>query len=179
MFLGIRRKPGEKMPRRLRILAVISKRCDGCKRLQQVSVKEWKLVSCSSAFICSPDCLLKWLGANKCDDIGWTTKAIRRGNERWPDFKSKYEVYFAEWLDRHKLVWAYELWTFYVGDGTYTPDFFLPKYNVFIELKGGWGCGAKVKLKRFRKQWKDVSLIVVSWLCAEEIYDGACGLRLE
>src|SRR6266403_2253981 len=50
---------------------------------------------------------------------------------------SSYELAFAKWCDRNKIKWMYQPRRFnLVVNGTYRPDFFLPRYNFWIEVKG-------------------------------------------
>ena len=57
--------------------------------------------------------------------------------------KSRHEHAWALWFDWEGVEWAYELKKFRGNPvGVYTPDFYLPKYNVFVEIKpfdqGSW-----------------------------------------
>lgn len=51
--------------------------------------------------------------------------------------RSGWETRFAKFLSEDlKIFWEYEPIRFDLGETTYSPDFYLPKYNVFVELKG-------------------------------------------
>lgn len=51
-------------------------------------------------------------------------------------FRSSWEVDFAMRLDELDIAWKYESKTFKLADGRrYTPDFYLPKLDIFIEIK--------------------------------------------
>jgi len=55
--------------------------------------------------------------------------------------RSKLEAKYAKWLDENSLDWFYEYKAFPYKDRggrrrTYTPDFYLPSENKFIEVKG-------------------------------------------
>ncbi len=60
---------------------------------------------------------------------------------RYKDYclKSKYELYFATFLESNSIPWEYEIPFEYCKlDGTpsmYLVDFFLPSYNVYVEIK--------------------------------------------
>ena len=66
-------------------------------------------------------------------------------------FRSWNEATFAEWLDNQGISWIYEPCTFNesfvnstFGDiekVRYTPDFFLPDFNTYLELKPSTGNG--------------------------------------
>jgi hypothetical protein len=52
-------------------------------------------------------------------------------------FKSGYEFVFAEYLTSRNIKWEYEPRRFNLSSGvSYTPDFFLPEKNEWIEVKG-------------------------------------------
>ena len=52
-------------------------------------------------------------------------------------FRSSWEVITAKTLDENDIEWVYEPKKFQVNeDYTYTPDFFLPLYNLYLEVKG-------------------------------------------
>jgi hypothetical protein len=54
--------------------------------------------------------------------------------------KGNWELIVAKWLDSHGVEWIVEYKSFpYVWEGVqrlYFPDFYLPLYNVYIEVKG-------------------------------------------
>lgn len=72
-------------------------------------------------------------------------------------FRSKLEHIFAMWLDKNELVWEYENYTFPYDavDGKirhYTPDFYFPEFDFFIELKGRKFENTEHKIKQTEKQ---------------------------
>lgn len=73
---------------------------------------------------------------------------------------STWEVIVAEYLDKHNIIWERPVIGFdYIYEDksrTYYPDFYLPQYDVYIEVKG-------YKRQRDLIKWKVVSnLIVIS-----------------
>lgn len=68
-------------------------------------------------------------------------------------FRSTWEFKVAKYLDELKIIWEYEkdlieieyifkgIWK----QGTYRPDFYLPEFNKYIEVKGLWREGYKEK----------------------------------
>lgn len=144
-----------------------SRMCSICKRLHWADTEEWKFVSYSSEFVCSIECVLAWVGKRKYDKTAeWTKRAVPlRVTDKYPQFRSGYELDISRWLDSKKVQWFFERVGFTVGETkTYTPDFYLPKHGSFLEVKGKWGIGQKSKLKEFRAEYKDVPLLVVPWL---------------
>lgn len=67
--------------------------------------------------------------------------------------RSTYELAYAKYLDSKNILWYYEIETFDLGDMTYTPDFFLPRYDKFIEIKGYMRKEAKEKIDKFLEQY--------------------------
>lgn len=68
-------------------------------------------------------------------------------------FHSSYENNFARWCCLNYIKWQYEPKTFNLGNTTYTPDFYLPEYDIYIEIKGYWRDDAKKKFNLFRKRY--------------------------
>jgi hypothetical protein len=155
-----------------------ARKCSVCDRFQPISTKDWKYASCLPDHFCSCVCLLEWIREQKPNpDAEWGDWAVPNPTYRTsPNFRSDYEAHFSEWLNQNGIGWVYEPFTFAVGAGTYTPDFFLPRQGVFLETKGAWGIGQKKKLVDVTEQYSDLPLAVVPWLLAEEIYNGTqCG----
>jgi len=67
-------------------------------------------------------------------------------------FHSSYEVAYARYLDYNNIKWQYEPETFNLGNTTYTPDFYLPKFNLYIEIKGFWREDSKKKYIKFKQK---------------------------
>ena len=76
-------------------------------------------------------------------------------------FRSSYEVLFAKWLDNNNIKWQYESKTFNLGDSTYTPDFYLIEFNLYIEVKGYWREIAKRKFKLFEQKFSGERIKIV------------------
>jgi len=76
--------------------------------------------------------------------------------------RSGYEVAYAKWLDKQDIKWCYESKTFDLGNTTYTPDFYLPETNTYIEIKGWWRDDAKKKFKLFKKQYPRIKIVVLN-----------------
>jgi hypothetical protein len=71
--------------------------------------------------------------------------------------KGTWEVIVAEWLDKNNVKWEYETRSFdYEWDGIkkYYPDFYLPEFNIYIEVKG-------FETERDRAKWKNIPNLIV------------------
>ena len=76
-------------------------------------------------------------------------------------FRSSYEVKYAQYLDQHNIKWLYEPKAFDLDSTTYTPDFYLPETDTYIEIKGFWRRDAKEKIILFNKIYFDTKLIIL------------------
>jgi len=69
--------------------------------------------------------------------------------------KMSYELEYAIYLDENNISWYYEYKFFPININgrytTYTPDFFLPETNKFIEVKGYLYPEAKLKIEKFKE----------------------------
>jgi hypothetical protein len=88
---------------------------------------------------------------------------VGNGKRIW--MRSSWEVTVAKWLDKNKIKWEYESKRFIVGKGrwkqSYTPDFYIPKANVNVEVKGYAGKGFWKKVVKFHKTHLDERLIII------------------
>lgn len=81
--------------------------------------------------------------------------------------RSRWEVAYAEYLDRECVIWQYEPKKFYVGEGNWTgvnyiPDFYLPKAKEYVEVKGRMSFENRLKLAVFRQLYQDTKLRVLN-----------------
>lgn len=87
---------------------------------------------------------------------------------KWGKYKgiwmrSSWEVAFTYWLDLSGIKWLYESKTFDLGNTTYTPDFYLPEFNCYIEIKGYWRDDAKKKFSLFRRKYFNIKIAVLEY----------------
>src|ERR1019366_608410 len=75
--------------------------------------------------------------------------------------RSGYELGFALWCDKFGYPWTYEKHRFAVGHGSYGPDFYLPKQDIYIDPKGEKHAKQIRKIERFRKQHPNKQLYVL------------------
>lgn len=74
--------------------------------------------------------------------------------------RSGYEVMYAMVLEKENIDWEYEPKRFKLSDELrYTPDFFLPKQNLWIDVKGRITEKNKEKHKLFRKLGYNFNLV--------------------
>jgi hypothetical protein len=75
-------------------------------------------------------------------------------------FHSSWESKYAEHLDELNIKWKYEPKAFDLGETTYTPDFYLPETDTYVEIKGWWRDDAKSKFKMFRIKYPKINIKV-------------------
>lgn len=86
---------------------------------------------------------------------------IRRIEYNGTIFRSNYEVRFAKMLDEMEVKWEYESHRFDLVESTYLPDFYLPEYRSYYEVKGWLDSRAQRKLELFKELYPSVPLILV------------------
>jgi hypothetical protein len=73
------------------------------------------------------------------------------------NFRSNWEANFSRILNAYEIVFEFEpkVFTFPIKRGTkgYVPDFYLPKHDEWIEIKGYLDDKSKIKLKRFKRYY--------------------------
>jgi predicted nuclease of restriction endonuclease-like RecB superfamily len=73
--------------------------------------------------------------------------------------RSSWEVAYAKWCDKNHIKWLYEPKTFDLGNCSYTPDFYLPKSDIYVEIKGYWRDRSKLKFELFKKTYDNILLL--------------------
>lgn len=83
--------------------------------------------------------------------------------------RSSWEVKYAKYLDKNKIKWQYEPKTFDLGDMTYTPDFYLPEQNKYIEIKGWWRDNSKRKFNLFKKVYSQIKIEILQKMALKNL----------
>ena len=76
--------------------------------------------------------------------------------------RSLYEVAYAKYLDKQGTKWTYEAESFNLGTFKYTPDFYLPETDTYVEIKGSWKRETKNKFKMFQKKYYSMNIILLT-----------------
>jgi len=85
---------------------------------------------------------------------------IKNGNK--VNMRSGYEVMFATILDKENIEWLYEPKCFKLSNGKrYTPDFYLPKENRYIDTKGRYKESSKSKIKEFETLGNKIDVVFI------------------
>lgn len=81
------------------------------------------------------------------DDTKWGYPTIRNGVR----FRSILEADWAAFFDQHGMEWLYEPDTIRLGDVAYVPDFWFPKLQTVVEVKGVIDDSDRHKLTSFSR----------------------------
>ena len=57
--------------------------------------------------------------------------------------------------------WEYATVSFEIGGQKYTPDFYLPEENKYVEVKNFWWSYSKIRDEKFRKRYPAITLDVI------------------
>ena len=146
--------------------------CYQCRTMTNVQKNEIKLLDKDGDFVCCVGCLIAWIKSHKYTSY----KTL----ERYPDncckaednnhnFRSVFEASIAEVFLNHNLSFYYEPFTFYWFGKQYTPDFYFPDHDCFVEVKGKWNASNRSKYRSFREMFSDVDMVIAHWLLSKEI----------
>lgn len=95
--------------------------------------------------------------------------AWHRGKYKGIVMCSSWEVAFAKWCDKNKVKWQYEPKRFSIPSGAYTPDFYLPRYDFWIEIKGAMMLDPMRRFNEFRKTYPEKGIALLDRDLLKEI----------
>lgn len=156
---------------------LVTLECLYCKKSYNIKRKDAK----RGSKYCSKDCMNKDLPRvireryknqpelkNKTRHIGKKNgnygKSAAHGKGAWYKgiwMRSTWEIKFAKWLDDKNLTWKYEPKRFELEDRTYAPDFYVGKWNSYIEIKGWFHERHKETVRQFKNNYPSIKLIVL------------------
>ncbi|PIS39114.1 MAG: hypothetical protein COT34_00040 [Candidatus Nealsonbacteria bacterium CG08_land_8_20_14_0_20_43_11] len=127
-------------------------------KCRKVFLKEqWKIRK-----FCSNKCAMKVIGGKPTSPKAARGKAgIRKGIDDKIYFYSRWEANFARLLNYFNIKWEYQPKTFDLKTQSYTPDFYLPNHDVFIEVKNFLWKYSKIRDRKFRKLYPNIKLILL------------------
>jgi len=86
---------------------------------------------------------------------------------------------YAQYLDLNNIKYYYEYKAFELVLNnkytTYTPDFYLPNTNEYIEIKGWWRRNSKEKFLKFKEIYKDIKITL---LMEEDLINSGIDLKV-
>jgi len=111
---------------------------------------------------CSNQCHMKVMGGKSTSAKASKGKAgIREDISCKIYFRSRWEANYARLLNYLKINWEYESKTFDLGYQNYTPDFYLPDSDEYVEVKNFLWKYSKIRDKNFRKLYPDIKLKLI------------------
>lgn len=111
---------------------------------------------------CSVLCNITVTGSRPTSPKASRGKAgIRRDVSDSIYFYSRWEANIARLYTYLKVKWEYTPKSFDIGGHTYTPDFYLPETDTYIEVKNFWGEYSRIRDERFRASHPTVRLDVI------------------
>ena len=133
--------------------------CKVCGK--DIDIKKYKGIQ-KSILVCSRDCFVQFIEQHKgsvpIKDLLENfykdkTPAVFSNTNYLADSRSQAERDLMELLNDLDIKYEYEAYSVMnTAKKIYLPDFYLPKYNLFIEVKDGlWEQGAYAKFSRFSK----------------------------
>lgn len=123
---------------------------------------------------CSVACAMKVTGGRPTSPKASRGKAgIRTDIHPSLYFYSRWEANMARLYTYLGIQWVFTPKSFDIGGQMYTPDFYLPETDTYIEVKNFWGEYSKMRDTKFRRRYKDIVLQVIlkeEYLKLEEQY---------
>ncbi len=111
---------------------------------------------------CSNKCAMKVVGGRPTSPKASRGKAgIRQDVSKTAYFHSRWEANIARLYNYKKIKWEYEPKTFDIGGQMYTPDFYIPDSDTYVEIKNFWGQYSKKRDTKFREAYPDIKLQVI------------------
>ena len=86
---------------------------------------------------------------------------IRKDISLTINFYSRWEANIARLFTVLKIKWDYAPKSFDIGGQRYTPDFYLPEKDVYIEVKNFWWPYSKIRDQKFRERYPSIRLDVI------------------
>lgn len=73
--------------------------------------------------------------------------------------RSKWELRVCNWLFTHGIEYQYEPEVFDFGAFSYTPDIYIPRWNVWWEVKGYWDDKSVRRVQMFNEKYENLMVI--------------------
>ncbi len=107
---------------------------------------------------CGRTCSIKFTGSKPTSPRAARAKAGTRKDLGNFYFYSRWEANFARVLNFLNIEWKFQPKTFDLRGKKYTPDFYLPEYGLYIEIKNYLSEFSEERDRRFRKIYPEENL---------------------
>jgi len=138
-------------------------RCNKCANgLLKVISKNYCCQKCGG--LISQKTALYGHGIGLCKGCAYKVVKIFKNKYKNTWMRSSWESKFAKWCDGSNIEWEYEPKAFDLilnqRKRIYIPDFYLPEFDCWIEVKGWWRPKAKKKFNKFKKTYPEINIKV-------------------
>lgn len=111
---------------------------------------------------CSVQCAISITGGRPTSPKASRGKAgIRKDISKTIYFYSRWEANMARLFNFFRIKWIHEPKSFDIGSQRYTPDFYLPDFYAYIEVKNFMWKYSKIRDQKFRKVYPNINLVLL------------------
>lgn len=111
---------------------------------------------------CGNKCAMEVIGGKPTSPKAARGKAgIRKDISKTVYFYSRWEANTARLFNYLNIRWIHQPETFDLDSQNYTPDFYLPDYNIYIEVKNFLWKYSKIRDRKFRKLYPNIKLALI------------------
>ena len=111
---------------------------------------------------CSNKCAMAIIGGKPTSPKAARGKAgIRKDINKTIYFYSRWEANIARLFNHLGIKWIHQPKIFDLGSQNYTPDFYLSKYKIYIEVKNFLWKYSEIRDRKFRKLYPEINLILL------------------
>jgi hypothetical protein len=142
--------------------------CQNPKCNRQIIFERWR-----SRKFCSNACAMKVIGGKPTSPRAARGKSGIREDLGKIYFYSRWEANFARLLNFLNVKWQFQPETFDLGTQKYTPDFYLPDHDMFVEIKNFLSEFSYQRDKKFRSAYPRLKLLLLlkpEYLKLQEIF---------
>jgi len=123
------------------------KHCSICRNSFDVNRREHKTMHPDLDIFCSHNCTMRYIFEGSPQTIKTCHKPANMFG--LVGKRSTYEDIVEEYFGIYGVRAAYEPFAIRLNDGhRYIPDFYLPDYNMLVEVKGMWASKGKTKMRK-------------------------------
>jgi len=111
---------------------------------------------------CSNQCAMDVIGGRPTSPKAARGKAgIRKDISKTIYFYSRWEANIARLFNYSGVKWLHQPRVFNLSGQNYTPDFYLPDYDIYIEVKNFLWKYSKIRDEKFRRFYPNIDLILL------------------
>ncbi|MDP4001586.1 MAG: hypothetical protein Q8P69_00870 [bacterium] len=133
----------------------LNKKCRKCGK--SFNTTRWQ-----NHLYCSVNCAMKDIGGRPTSPKAARAKSgIRLDIDSQIYFFSRWEANFARILNLLKIKWVFQPGVFDLKFQKYTPDFYLPEYDLYVEIKNFLSDYSARRDMAFRKLYPDKNLLLI------------------